>query len=91
MLSQAISDPNGARTLPDGAAHTYIAYIREYPRVFTALPSLSKYPREVVSCRDFILRFVATFWVMSLVGIYPGRASFFIAVPHTVSNQKNIA
>ena len=25
------SDQNGARTLPDGAAHTYIAYIREYP------------------------------------------------------------
>ena len=30
---------------------------------------------EVVSCRDFILRAVGTFWVMSLVGIYPGRAS----------------
>ena len=25
------SDQNGARTLPDRAAHTYIAYIREYP------------------------------------------------------------
>ena len=23
------SDQNGAKTLPDGAAHTYIAYIRE--------------------------------------------------------------
>ena len=22
---------NGAKTLPDGAAHTYMAYIREYP------------------------------------------------------------
>ena len=32
------------------------------------------WPREVVSCRDFILRAVATFWAMSLVGIYPGRA-----------------
>ena len=31
--------------------------------------------REVVSCRDFILRAVATFWAMSLVGIYSGRAS----------------
>ena len=30
--------------------------------------------REVVSCRNFILPFVAPFWVMSLVGIYPGRA-----------------
>ena len=33
------------------------------------------WPREVVSCHDFILRAVATFWTMSLVGIYPGRAS----------------
>ena len=27
------------------------------------------WPRELVSCRDFILRALATFWVMSLVGI----------------------
>ena len=27
------------------------------------------WPREVVSCRDFILRSVATFWTMSFVGI----------------------
>ena len=33
------------------------------------------WPREVVSCHDFILCAVATFWAMSLVGIYPGRAS----------------
>ena len=33
------------------------------------------WPREVVSCRNFILRAVATFWAMLLVGIYPGRAS----------------
>ena len=33
------------------------------------------WPRKVVSCRDFILRTVATFWAMSLVGIYHGRAS----------------
>ena len=32
--------------------------------------------REVVSCRDFILRAVATFWAMSLVEIYPGRVSY---------------
>ena len=30
--------------------------------------------RQVVSCCDFILRTAATFWAMSLVGIYPGRA-----------------
>ena len=33
------------------------------------------WPREVVSCRNFILRSVATFWAMSLVRIYPGSAS----------------
>ena len=33
------------------------------------------WPREVVSCRDFLLHTVATLWAMSLVGIYPGRAS----------------
>ena len=25
------SDQNGTKTIPDGAAHTYIAYLREYP------------------------------------------------------------
>ena len=34
--------------------------------------------RELVSCRDFILRSVATFWVMSLIRIYPGRASWLL-------------
>ena len=33
------------------------------------------WPREVVSCHDFISGAVATFWAMSLVRIYPGRAS----------------
>ena len=33
------------------------------------------WPMEVVSCRNFILHAVATFWAMSLVGIYPGTAS----------------
>ena len=35
--------------------------------------------REVVSCSDFILRAVATFWALPLVGIYPGRASFSLS------------
>ena len=43
------------------------------------------WPREVVSCRDFILRAVATFWAMSLVGIYPGRASYFSRVRRQIS------
>ena len=36
------------------------------------------WPREVVSCHDFISGTVATFWAMSLVRIYPGRASIRI-------------
>ena len=35
--------------------------------------------REVVSCHDFILRAVATFWAISLVGIYPGGASLLLS------------
>ena len=35
-------------------------------------------PRQVVYCRDFILRAVATFWAKSLVGIYPCRASLYV-------------
>ena len=34
------SDQTGAKTLPLGAAHTYMAYIREYP------------PGEIVKTRD---------------------------------------
>ena len=33
------------------------------------------WPREVVSCRDFILHAVVTFWAMALVGVYPCRTS----------------
>ena len=37
--------------------------------------TVAVWPREVVSCRDFILRAVTTFWAMSLIGIYPDKAS----------------
>ena len=42
------------------------------------------WPREVVSFCDFILHAVATFWAMSLVGIYPGRASHIPPIGNTV-------
>ena len=49
------------------------------PPFFVAYSRLCRHcrnwPKEVVACRNFILGSVATFWVMSLVGIYPGRAS----------------
>ena len=34
--------------------------------------------RKDIFCCDFILCAVATFWSMSLVGIYPGRASMVV-------------
>ena len=37
--------------------------------------SVAIWPREVVSCRDFILCAVSSFWAMSRIGLYPGRAS----------------
>ena len=40
------------------------------------------WPRMVVSCCDFILRAVAAFWAMSLVRIYPGRASLVQTCSH---------
>ena len=43
------------------------------------------WPREVVSCRDFILRAVATFWAMSLVGIYPRQGKFTINLGDKIS------
>ena len=42
------------------------------------------WPREVVSGRDFILHAVATFWAMSLVGIYPGKVSWTKSRCHPV-------
>ena len=45
-------------------------------RLLSALLSPSQFGcGGFVSCRDFVLRAVATFWAFSLVGIYPGRAS----------------
>ena len=35
------------------------------------------WPRQVVSCRNLILRTVTTFWAMSLVRNYPGRPASF--------------
>ena len=42
------------------------------------------WPREVVSCGDYILHAVAiSYYAMSLVGIYPGRASVECLLPPT--------
>ena len=46
--------------------------------IVSSAVTVATWPREVVSCRDFILRAVATFWAVSLVGIHPGRASVVV-------------
>ena len=45
--------------------------------------------REAVSCREFILCAVATFWTMSLGGIYPGRASCILQLKLLTANTFN--
>ena len=49
-------------------------------RLLSVLPSLSQFGRRRLSHRDYILRAVGTFWAMSLVGIYPGRAFMWPAL-----------
>ena len=46
--------------------------------------------RGVVSCRDFILRALATFWAMSLVRIYPGRASWLVQAGSEPTSSSSI-
>ena len=50
---------------------------RSLPPILGFDVSVGILPRKIVVCRDFISRAVATFWVMSVVGIYPGRASLY--------------
>ena len=47
--------------------------------------SFGIFPRKIVLCRHFILRAVATFWLISLVGFYPGRASYKATVNEITS------
>ena len=73
--------------LPGGRGGSHVACLNfktSYVSVYKCLSlivgfaiTVAIWLREVFSCHDFILRAVATFWAMSLVGIYPGRASFY--------------
>ena len=50
--------------------------------------SVAIWPREVISCGDFILHAVAiSYYAMSLVRIYPGRASVKCLHPPTDSHN----
>ena len=71
-------------TMPGGVHVARLNFKTSHDGVYICLSLIAGFavtvaiwPREVVSCRDFILRAVTTFWAMSLIGIYPGRASTF--------------
>ena len=75
---------NIVEALPGGGGRSHVAHLNFKASgvgVYNCLSlivgftvTVAIWLREVVSCRDFILRTAATFWAMSLVGIYPGRA-----------------
>ena len=80
-----IQTPPYYEALPGGGGGSHVAHLNfktSRVSVYKCLSfivgfavTVAIWPREVVSCRNFILRSVATFWAMSLVGIYPGSAS----------------
>ena len=52
----SFSDQNGSKTIPFGAAHTYIAYIGEYPLPRASCLLWQRKPREVrVKLTSFLL------------------------------------
>ena len=69
--------------LPGGGSHvarlnfkmSRVSFYKCLSLIVSFAVTVAIWPREVVSCHHFILCAVATFWAMSLVGIYPGRAS----------------
>ena len=79
MITVAITEPGGE---PGGSHVAHLNFKTSHVGVYKCLSlivsfavTVAIWPREVVSCRDFVLPTVATFWAMWLVGIYPGRAS----------------
>ena len=84
-LSSEIQNASSIEALPGGSHVARLNFKTSCVGVYKCLSlifgfavTVAIWPREVVSCRNFILRTVATFWAMSLVGIYPGRASVLL-------------
>ena len=84
LLSFALLTLRGLRPCQGGSHVTCLNFKTSRVGVYKCLSlivgfavtiTVTIWPREVVSCRDFILHAVTTFWATSLVGIYPGRAS----------------
>ena len=78
-----IQTPHYYEALPGGGVHVArLNFKMSRVSVYKCLSvivgfavTVAIWPREVVSCLNFIIRAVATFWALSLVGIYPGSAS----------------
>ena len=60
------SDQNGTKTLPDGAAHTYITYLREYPPPPPAYVYKGGYRLYMEQVKFFCQHFVYKFIIPSL-------------------------
>lgn len=88
-----IWDFNEALPWVEGGSHvTRLNFTTSHVGVYKCLSlivgfavTVAIWPREAVSSRTFILRAVATFWAMSLVRIYPGRASFITDVSTAIA------
>ena len=85
-LSSEIQNASNIEAPPGGGSHvTRLNFKTSRVGVYKCLSlivgfavTVAIWPREVVSCRDFILPTVVTFRAMSLVRIYPGRASVLL-------------
>ena len=55
---------NGAKTLPDGAAHTYMAYIREYPRPLSSrVWEQLVQPVKIKWCKMWRKTYISVLWI----------------------------
>ena len=84
-MTEDITSASGQEALPGGGGGSHVARLNYktdrvgvykcFSLIFGFAVTVAIWPREVVSCRDFILSAVASFWAMPLVRIYPGRVS----------------
>ena len=84
-LSSEIQNASSIEALPGGSHVACLNFKTSRVGVYKCLSlifgfavTVAIWPREVVSCRDFILPTVVTFWAISLVRIYPGKASVLL-------------
>ena len=82
-LSSEIQNASSIEALPGGvpcrpSKTSRVGVYKCLSLIFRFAVTVAIWPREVVPCCNFTLRTVATFWAISLVGIYPSRASVLL-------------